>query len=424
MPWWAQGCDTTGKMVISYDNLIRRLWLHGAIFPYETKAGGGAATATSASGSGSGGIETLLNEDGMPPVPHEHWVHRLGFQQEDPVTDFRSGGVLSLALMLHLAESCPDVFRRFVRPDGDAGVLPFGITSINITDMLSKFLMLAKTVDRMDALLSQKPFWRMFADPNAITACQELAMDMLADVVVEFRQQRGSVTVFDFSSILAKTERRVQFDLLGAGPKTVAELYQVHAKVKLRYQRMLEVEASGGDAVPVPLGKAATQLQQQQRAAPSQQGGPPMRSSTSVSASSSDPPSSSSPTNADIKDQVMHRASAIASSATNLAGSVFSRIKGPAFNPLATSNVDVAEDANVVTASTGSSTPPSSEVKAPPIDADTKTSSGAADPAENETPGSGGTQEEDEWVQAGSEISGAVEGMNMFSIEDEDDRNL
>jgi ELMO/CED-12 family len=414
MPWWAQGCETTGKMVISYDNLIRRLWLHGAIFPYEAKGGSGVGCAASA--SGSEGIETLLNEDGMPPVPHEHWVHRLGFQQEDPVTDFRSGGVLSLALMLHLAESCPDVFRRFVRPTGDASVLPFGITSINITDMLSKFLMLAKTVDRMDALLSQKPFWRMFADPNAITACQELAMDMLADVVVEFRQQRGSVTVFDFSSILAKTERRVQFDLLGAGPKTVAELYQVHAKVKLRYQRMLESEASGGDAVPAPLGNAT----QQQRAALSQ-GEPPRRTSASLAASSD--PSSSSPTNVDIKDQVLHRASALASSATTLAGSVFSRMKGPAFNPLSTSNVDAAENTNPASASTEPSTVPSSGF-ALPIEVGDNPSSGAANPSNDDLPGSGVTPEEDEWVQAGSEINGAVEGLNVFSIEDEDDRNL
>ena len=100
---------------------------------------------------------------------------------DDPVTDFRSGGVLSLAMLVHIVESCPTVYARFV-PKGassgipsppsndpemsleqiiteDASVLPFGITCINVTDMLAKFLMFSKSVDKMDALLSAKPFW-------------------------------------------------------------------------------------------------------------------------------------------------------------------------------------------------------------------------------------------------------------------------
>jgi hypothetical protein len=98
--------------------------------------------------------------------------------------------MLSLAMMVHIVEACPAVHERFVAPTGDASVLPFGITCINVTDMLSRFCMLAKSVDRMDALLSQKPFWRMFADPNSILVLQELSLDMLADVVVELREER------------------------------------------------------------------------------------------------------------------------------------------------------------------------------------------------------------------------------------------
>lgn len=78
-------------MIISYDNLITRLWLSGAIMPFEK---GGYASLTSAdNGKRTGSIDTLVNERGLPPVPHQYWVDRLGFQQDDPVTDFRSGGV-------------------------------------------------------------------------------------------------------------------------------------------------------------------------------------------------------------------------------------------------------------------------------------------------------------------------------------------
>ena len=86
-------------------------------------------------------------------------------------------------MLVHIVESCPTVHARFVPKDNstnntspappsndpemsleqliteDASVLPFGITCINVTDMLAKFLMFSKSVDKMDALLSAKPFW-------------------------------------------------------------------------------------------------------------------------------------------------------------------------------------------------------------------------------------------------------------------------
>lgn len=159
--------------------------------------------------------------------------------------------------------------KRF-HPGGDASVLPFGITCINVTDMMAKFLMLAKSVDRMETLMSQKPFWRMFADPNAILAVQEISMNMLCDVVVEMNRERklpnskddgsqeipesgNEVTVFDFAEVLERTERRVRVDLLGAGPKTVEELRSVAGKIQLKYQEKLEAKerrqlsAAGGE---------------------------------------------------------------------------------------------------------------------------------------------------------------------------------
>lgn len=196
--WWEKGVEQTGRMLISYDNLITRLWMSGAILPY---APGGIACppqndlpieqdylSIEPPSSPSKKTETLCNEKGLPPIPHKWWVSRLGFQQEDPVTDFRSGGVLSLAMLLHIVESWPDVHKRFL-DQGDVNVLPYAITSINVTDMLAKILMFSKSVDKIDALLSSKPFWRMFADPNALLDLQEISMDLLCDVVCELRRE-------------------------------------------------------------------------------------------------------------------------------------------------------------------------------------------------------------------------------------------
>mmetsp|Transcript_53156 Transcript_53156/g.64038 ORF Transcript_53156/g.64038 Transcript_53156/m.64038 type:complete len:526 (+) Transcript_53156:286-1863(+) len=229
MPWWEEGVEETGKMVISYDNLITRLWLNGAVLPFE---------ALNLLGKEDEETPSLDNR-GLPPIPHQFWVDRLGFQQDDPVTDFRSGGVLSLALLVHIVEACPHVHKRFLT--GEAKVLPYALTSINITDMLAKILMFSKSVDRIDALLSSKPFWRMFSDPNALLVLHELCVDMLCDVVGEMaRESEEPITVFHFTQIMETTEKRVREDLLGSGPKTVEEMRSIGGRLRIKYQRALE----------------------------------------------------------------------------------------------------------------------------------------------------------------------------------------
>ncbi|KAL3787122.1 hypothetical protein HJC23_013103 [Cyclotella cryptica] len=279
------------RLTLDSDNLITRLWLSGAIMPYEK--GGYAATSTYPADSplqnDLGSVDTLINDRGLPPIPHQYWIDRLGFQQDDPVTDFRSGGVLSLAMLVHIVESCPTVHARFVPKtlEGnftssntdpavmnleqiimeDASVLPFGITCINITDMLAKFLMFSKAVDKMDALLSAKPFWKMFIDPNAMLVLQEVSLDLLCDVCVEIGRERrlaqlsacGSdngtkkgektfgtlgtkVTVFDFSEIMDRTEKRVGEEILGVGPQNVDELRAIARRVKSKYLMRIQLK--------------------------------------------------------------------------------------------------------------------------------------------------------------------------------------
>lgn len=60
------------------------------------------------------------------------------------------------------------------------------------------------------------------------------------------------VTVFDFPIILETTEKRVGNDLLGAGPKTVEELREIHAKLKVKYQQAIEEKEQKACATPSP----------------------------------------------------------------------------------------------------------------------------------------------------------------------------
>ena len=98
--------EQTKRMVISYDNLIVRLWIHGAILPYVK--GGYAAehskltlpkdfyddsaqraldisnddgnitrpNRTDEECADEEHIDTLINEQGLPPIPHPFWVDR------------------------------------------------------------------------------------------------------------------------------------------------------------------------------------------------------------------------------------------------------------------------------------------------------------------------------------------------------------
>lgn len=46
--------------------------------------------------------------------------------------------------------------------------------------------------------------------------------------------------MFDFSTILERTEKRVRDDLLGAGPKTVDELRSIAGRLRVKYQNQLD----------------------------------------------------------------------------------------------------------------------------------------------------------------------------------------
>ena len=71
-------------------------------------------------------------------------------------------------------------------------------------------------------------FHIVFADPTGFVA-----------FVFSF-QPSLQVTVFDFSTILEITEKRVRDDLLGAGPKTVDELRSIAGRLRLKYQNQLD----------------------------------------------------------------------------------------------------------------------------------------------------------------------------------------
>ncbi len=110
--------------------------------------------------------DALSSTDAVAAASASSWT-RLGFQNEDPSTDFRGGGLLALEAMLHFAENCPTQYRAMLSPpaqrkaaigralpkvradgvselDEPSDVLPVALTSINVTRMLLILLSLSR----------------------------------------------------------------------------------------------------------------------------------------------------------------------------------------------------------------------------------------------------------------------------------------
>eukprot|EP00301_Raphidiophrys_heterophryoidea_P013929 c2151_g1_i1.p1 GENE.c2151_g1_i1~~c2151_g1_i1.p1 ORF type:complete len:387 (-),score=102.89 c2151_g1_i1:464-1624(-) len=78
----------------------------------------------------------------LPAVVSKSWT-RLGFQSDDPSSDFRSTGLLSLYCLVCFSESHPDEIRELmhVHPERE---YPFAASAINVTAMLTNLLGLKK----------------------------------------------------------------------------------------------------------------------------------------------------------------------------------------------------------------------------------------------------------------------------------------
>lgn len=97
----------------------------------------------------SAGDEVPVPQQGLFKTTYisDGWV-ALGFQSDDPSRDFRGGGVLSLACLVYMAESAPDVFHRLMaKADGVRSdyEYPFAASCISVVfsliGMVFKLLM-------------------------------------------------------------------------------------------------------------------------------------------------------------------------------------------------------------------------------------------------------------------------------------------
>ncbi|CAM0874411.1 unnamed protein product [Alopecurus aequalis] len=78
----------------------------------------------------------------LPPLKSDQWKE-MGWQNSDPATDFRAGGVMSLENLIYFARNYPDSFHRLLyKADGERAEweYPFAVAGVNISFMLVQML--------------------------------------------------------------------------------------------------------------------------------------------------------------------------------------------------------------------------------------------------------------------------------------------
>ena len=192
------------------------------------------------------------------------------------------------------------------------------------------------------------------------------------------------MTVFDFSTILERTETRVRDDLLGAGPKTVEELKSIEGRLRLRYKKELERKIQRAKLkVSTENGGGGVETE------------PSASASASASAFASDPPqgiAKASPQFREVKDAV--------GKATNFAGGFFAKVKG-----------------RLGASEAGQNQNPATLVDLPPVETNMTTNRNTSGLA----PTSGNSEALSDGDWTGKDIASATDGITNFSIGDDDD---
>lgn len=147
-----------------------------------------------------------LSFDSPPELISAEWV-KIGFQGQDPSTDFRGGGLFSLQQMIYFAESYPSFYQEFKSAD-----YSFAICSINLSHFLMYFFQLLpkKSLGTSDSRRANPWIMKIFARLNE---SDQGVIHFLHAVGIVFmhrhwNQEKATknVTVMDFiQSLLAGT---------------------------------------------------------------------------------------------------------------------------------------------------------------------------------------------------------------------------
>lgn len=169
---------------IEYDDYLRELWL-------------------------------ILEGELMEDVVTEGWL-RYGFQNKNPKSDFRKGGLISLLNLLDFSRDNQEVVHEMCEPEHE---FLFAVSSINVTYFLLKYYHLADGLkfsrDKKD-LCSRKTLKTFCGileyDPGIISKIHSMLLVDLFQIWKNMKKGNNKITLLDFPKamkILQKKYKKV-----------------------------------------------------------------------------------------------------------------------------------------------------------------------------------------------------------------------
>eukprot|EP01025_Chloroclados_australasicus_P004692 TRINITY_DN1121_c2_g3_i1.p1 TRINITY_DN1121_c2_g3~~TRINITY_DN1121_c2_g3_i1.p1 ORF type:complete len:305 (+),score=42.59 TRINITY_DN1121_c2_g3_i1:62-916(+) len=168
-----------------------------------------------------------LWEAGFPGVEYggiknPKWKE-MGWQGEDPSTDFRGAGMLGLYNLLYFADNSPNTFMILLnKSDGvrSEWEYPFGAAGINVTFSLVEMFNLRNREKNPSKVFLNL----MLEQPDIFEEVYCIAMKILDEIWLE-----AKATYMDFPHILKQTKQRVQ-EAFDKKPRNMNELRKLLQK--------------------------------------------------------------------------------------------------------------------------------------------------------------------------------------------------
>jgi len=143
----------------------------------------------------------FMNNETLEKIENEKWKD-FGFQNSNPRSDLRGGGLISLKQMVHYAKEHPTKVKEMVDPKHE---FCYAISSINITYFLFRYYHLSdlltyeKDWKEICSRIALKTFCTLLETDKAVFDKMHcLLLEDLFDVWLEVRKNLPNVTLLDF----------------------------------------------------------------------------------------------------------------------------------------------------------------------------------------------------------------------------------
>jgi ELMO domain-containing protein len=174
----------------------------------------------------------------------------MGFQRDDPTSDFRGMGMLGLDHLLYIAEHRRDRFRKIMERHKSVGgqiehSYPLASAGINVTNMLIGILTITPSrLPNFHDSASEDPLWASLLLPF-LTYCEyqpgesshvleEIYCEVLILLDRTFEAQNAGY--MDFPRILESTKKRL-LELLARKPRSLSTLRAWFDQLNLGFQQ-------------------------------------------------------------------------------------------------------------------------------------------------------------------------------------------